>query len=57
MIAEIEEVVEAAQELKEVTKVIKELCGASARSTVLVLAKPEVTTIRAAFGCLICNGW
>ncbi|XP_076133850.1 uncharacterized protein LOC143116552 isoform X2 [Alosa pseudoharengus] len=56
VIAEIEEVVEAAQELKEVTKVIKELSGASARSTVLVLAEPEVTTIRAAFGCLICKG-
>ncbi|KAG5282777.1 hypothetical protein AALO_G00059830 [Alosa alosa] len=56
VIAEMEEVVEAAQELKEVTKVIKELSGASARSTVLVLAEPEVTTIRAAFGCLICKG-
>ncbi|KAK7929730.1 hypothetical protein WMY93_006125 [Mugilogobius chulae] len=55
---DIEEVVEAAQGLQEVSKMIKDLCG-GAKSTLmmtLTLSEAEVASLKEVFTCLICNG-
>lgn len=58
VILDIEEVVEAAQGLKDVSKAIKDLSG-SARSTLtstLVLSEADVVALKAGLCCLICKG-
>ncbi|XP_032363719.1 uncharacterized protein LOC116677139 [Etheostoma spectabile] len=58
VMADIEEVVEAAQGLKEVTKMIKDLSGFahSTVTTTLSLSEAEVASLRAIFACLVCKG-
>ncbi len=52
VIADIEEVVEAAQGLKEVSKIIKGLTGQSTMTTTLSLSEAEVASLRIIFVCL-----
>ncbi|XP_055015741.1 uncharacterized protein LOC129411368 [Boleophthalmus pectinirostris] len=56
VIADIEEVVEAAQGLKEVSKIIKTLTGQSTMTTTLCLSEAEVASLKLVFGCLVCTG-
>lgn len=59
VLADIEEVVEAAQGLKEVTKKLKDLSGfaLSTKTTTLSLSEAEVDSLRVVFACLVCKGW
>ncbi|XP_041843898.1 uncharacterized protein LOC121641678 [Melanotaenia boesemani] len=54
----IEELVEAAQGLKDVSKAIKELSGLahSTLTTTLSLSEAEVASLKSVFGCLVCKG-
>lgn len=52
----IEEVVLAAQGLKEVSTQIKELTNLSNQRTRLSLTEVEAATLRDAFACVICKG-
>ncbi|XP_023658943.1 uncharacterized protein [Paramormyrops kingsleyae] len=58
VVGDIQEVVEAAQGLKDVSKAIKELSGFahSRLTTTLSLSEAEVTSLKAVFGCLVCTG-
>ncbi|XP_047187553.1 uncharacterized protein LOC118312733 [Scophthalmus maximus] len=58
VLADIEEVVEAAQGLKEVTKKLKDLSGfaLSTKTTTLSLSEAEVDSLRVVFACLVCKG-
>ncbi|KAK0140113.1 hypothetical protein N1851_022999 [Merluccius polli] len=58
VIADIEEVVEAAQGLREVSKMIKDLSGfaESTMTTTLCLSEAEVASLRMVFACLVCKG-
>ncbi|XP_077381397.1 uncharacterized protein LOC144021181 [Festucalex cinctus] len=55
---DIEEVIEAAQGLKDVMSIIKELTGYahSTLKTTLSLSEAEVASLKAAFCCLVCKG-
>lgn len=59
VLADIEEVVEAAQGLKEVSQVIKDLSGFahSTLTTTLSLSEAEVASLKEVFACLVCKGW
>lgn len=59
VVADTEEVVDAAQGLKEVSKMIKEFreFAHSTLRTTLVLSEAEVASLKTAFGCLVCTGW
>lgn len=59
VIADIEEVVEAAQGLREVSKIIKDLSrfAHSTMKTTLSLSEAEVASLRMVFACLVCKGW
>lgn len=52
----IEEVVLAAEGLKEVTTRIKDLIECAQRGGSVSLTEAEATSIRDAFACLICRG-
>lgn len=58
ILSDIEEVMEAAQGLKEVSKVIEDLCSLtqSALKTTLTLSETDMASVRAGFSCLICKG-
>lgn len=56
--ADIEDVVEAAQALKDVSEMIKNLCGfvRSTMATALSLSEAEITSLKEVFCCLVCKG-
>lgn len=58
VISDIEQVVEAAQELREVSKTLRDLSGIahSTLTTTLTLSEAEVASLRAAFACVVCKG-
>ena len=57
--AEIEDVVEAAQGLKDVAQIIKDLTGVgqSTLTTTLSLTENEAASLKEVFNCIICKGW
>lgn len=59
VVADIEDVVEAAQGLKDVSQIIKDLSGfgRSTLTTTLSLSQAEVASLREVFNCLVCKGW
>lgn len=56
--ADIEDVVEAAQGLKDVSEMLKSLCGFahSTMATTHSFSVAEITTLKEVFCCLICKG-
>ncbi|KAL7372604.1 hypothetical protein ABVT39_019227 [Epinephelus coioides] len=58
VIADTEEVVEVAQGLREVLKIIKDLIGFahSTMTTTLSLSEAEIASLRMVFACLVCKG-
>ncbi|CAL9699811.1 unnamed protein product [Knipowitschia caucasica] len=58
VMSDIEEIIEAAQGLKDVSKMIKDLSGQAhaTLTTTLTLSETEIASIRAGFSCLICKG-
>ncbi|XP_029980191.1 uncharacterized protein LOC115412033 [Sphaeramia orbicularis] len=58
VLADIEEVVEAAQGLKGVSQVIKDLTGFahSTVTTTLSLSEAEVASLKEVFACVVCKG-
>lgn len=54
--ADIEDVVEAAQGLKDVSEMIKNLCGFVRSTTTLSLSEAEITSLKEVFCCLVCKG-
>lgn len=55
-IAGIEEVVEAAQELKNVTKLMKEWSECARSLPTVLQSEAEVASLKALFCCLVCKG-
>ncbi|XP_063067125.1 uncharacterized protein LOC134458625 isoform X2 [Engraulis encrasicolus] len=56
VLTDIEEVIEAAQGLREVTKTLKEATAGTGRTTLLCLQEGEVNALRTVFSCLVCTG-